>query len=151
VAPGVLATTPGSWVAGTFISTTSAVNWAATANNYVAFTKVQLEEGTVATPFERRQYGQEFALCQRYYQQVTYGFTGSVTSAYNYQVSVMLPVTMRANPTVTYGSSYTLASFPAGSAIYGVIGPNWITAYRTANATSVVGSYIDSAICSAEL
>ena len=29
---------------------------------------VQLEPGTVATPFERRSYGQELALCQRYYQ-----------------------------------------------------------------------------------
>jgi hypothetical protein len=29
---------------------------------------VQLEPGTVATPFERRSHGQELALCQRYYE-----------------------------------------------------------------------------------
>ena len=31
-------------------------------------TGVQLEVGTAATPFERRQFGQELALCQRYYR-----------------------------------------------------------------------------------
>lgn len=40
---------------------------------------VQLEAGSVATPFERRSYGQELALCQRYYE--------SSTSASNYQVA----------------------------------------------------------------
>ena len=34
-------------------------------------TGVQLEAGSVATPFEHRQYGQELALCQRYYQKIT--------------------------------------------------------------------------------
>jgi len=42
----------------------------------------QLEPGSVATPFERRQYGQELALCQRYYEK-TYDITtapGTVTN-----------------------------------------------------------------------
>lgn len=34
-------------------------------------TGVQLEAGSVATPFEHRQYGQELALCERYYQRIT--------------------------------------------------------------------------------
>lgn len=32
-------------------------------------TNVQFEAGSVATPMERRQFGQEFLLCQRYYRQ----------------------------------------------------------------------------------
>jgi hypothetical protein len=39
-----------------------------TAGDFLYITDVQLEPGTVATPFERRSYGQELALCQRYYE-----------------------------------------------------------------------------------
>ena len=37
-------------------------------NPLVSFTGVQLEVGSVATTFEHRSYGEEFALCQRYYR-----------------------------------------------------------------------------------
>ena len=43
-------------------------NWANAANNYIAIGDVQLEPGTVATPFERRPFGFELSLCQRYYE-----------------------------------------------------------------------------------
>lgn len=60
-------------------------------------TGVQLEVGTAATPFERRQYGQELLLCQRYYQ-ISKGnvYIGSATS-----ISVPVPyfATMRGTPT----------------------------------------------------
>jgi hypothetical protein len=42
------------------------VNLFDTVGNYVEVYDVQLEAGSVATPFERRQFGQELALCQRY-------------------------------------------------------------------------------------
>ena len=41
---------------------------AGTLNNYWQITGVQLEVGTVATPFEHRSYGEELVLCQRYYE-----------------------------------------------------------------------------------
>ena len=37
-------------------------------NDYADFTGIQFEAGPVATPFERRLYGTELSLCQRYYQ-----------------------------------------------------------------------------------
>jgi len=39
-----------------------------TQNNKAWLTGVQLEEGNVATPFEFRSYGEELALCERYYE-----------------------------------------------------------------------------------
>jgi hypothetical protein len=44
------------------------LNLANASGNYWAVTGIQLETGEVATPFEMRSYGQELALCQRYYQ-----------------------------------------------------------------------------------
>jgi hypothetical protein len=40
-----------------------------TTGGYIAYTGVQLEKGSVATPYEIRPYATELALCQRYYQQ----------------------------------------------------------------------------------
>ena len=46
------------------------VNLAATVGNTWQITGVQLEEGTVATPFEHRPHGLEKSLCQRYFMKV---------------------------------------------------------------------------------
>jgi len=40
----------------------------AIANRIVYYSEMQAELGKVATPFEHRSYGEEFALCQRYYR-----------------------------------------------------------------------------------
>jgi len=61
-------------LASSWESTTSAnravgqVNNFAATSDYWAITGVQLELGSVATDFEHRSYGEELALCQRYYQ-----------------------------------------------------------------------------------
>ena len=62
--------TADEWAA--FSSTNQAagqtLNLAETLNATWQITGVQLEVGSVATPFEHRSYGEELALCQRYYQ-----------------------------------------------------------------------------------
>jgi hypothetical protein len=71
---------------------------------------VQLEVGSTATSFDYRPYGTELALCQRYYVQFLGNNTyetlasGMSSTSQNGYVTVALPVTMRANPTLTYST-----------------------------------------------
>lgn len=66
---------------------------------------VQFEPGAVATPFERRPYGTELALCQRYYLSVVQpGYQQRVDTTGVYPIPVSHPVLMRAIPTVALTS-----------------------------------------------
>ncbi len=60
--------TAGAWVAGNFVSATGATSVVGTSGATFYITGVQLEAGTVASPFERRDYGRELMMCQRYYE-----------------------------------------------------------------------------------
>ena len=81
------------------------------ANNFY-LTGVQLEVGDTATPFEHRSYGEELALCQRYYIGSTdsasgYRMFSGITDASYLAISsgFSFPVSMRAAPAVTIYSS----------------------------------------------
>jgi hypothetical protein len=59
--------TAGAWGAGNLVQPTGTVSVVGTSGATFYITGVQLEKGSVATPFEFRSIGQELALCQRYY------------------------------------------------------------------------------------
>ena len=83
--------TAGSWSGSVLTSATGAVSVVGTSGATFYLTGVQLEAGDTATPFEHRSYGQELALCQRYYEEQSvfssYGNATYVSVCANYKVS----------------------------------------------------------------
>ena len=126
----------GSWASGQYFSATGSTSLCATSGATFYITGVQLEAGSVATEFERRPYGMELALCQRYYEKsynigtvpgtnTTTGIAGyivmanSTTSlANNGTNAVVFKVYKRTTPTITtydsVGNSGKLSYAPAG-------------------------------------
>jgi hypothetical protein len=101
----------GSWAAGNFASATGATSVVGTNGATFYITGVQLEAGSVATPFERRDYGRELAMCQRYLEKNTSydgnsGFwSGNVTNGVTYYTSIPYAVSKRAAATITIDGS----------------------------------------------
>lgn len=97
-----------AWQAGNFIAANTQTQLFPVLNGAISIGDVQLEVGSIATPFEVRQCGAELALCQRYYWRFV-GATGNnsvigtgvmsgTTTAY---ISWNMPVTMRIVPIVS--------------------------------------------------
>nr|BAR22137.1 putative carbohydrate binding domain containing protein [uncultured Mediterranean phage uvMED]BAR39032.1 putative carbohydrate binding domain containing protein [uncultured Mediterranean phage uvMED] len=87
--------------------------WYTTNDATLEITGVQLEVGSVATDFEHRSFGQELALCQRYYQT---GFIKIYDSNAGVQViSQNFMPEMRAAPTVTGEQFGSQTNAPWGS------------------------------------
>jgi len=114
-----------------YVLTYDSGNVSITTGDYIEFTELQLELGSVATDFEHRSYGEELALCQRYYFKTpptdSINIKGYVSGDVAFFHYFQLPVTLRATPTVTLGGNFTLTNITArnpfaSTNFYGITG-----------------------------
>ena len=119
-----------------FSAVTGQSNFMDNTSNYFYLTGVQLEIGSVATPFEHRSFQDEYLRCCRYYfggNRYNTGTTyyGCVYSSGNSMVRVPHPVPMRSTPTASVPSH-------AGGGTYAQVYENTcITQYYFTGDTSV--------------
>ena len=116
--------TAGAWAAADYRGATGDTKLSGTTGATMYITGVQLEVGSVATPFERRPYGTELQLCQRYYFKY-----GNLSGVNTYPIMLQcysstsafgkicdLPVQMRTTPTVSTSGTFTGGTAAGGAA-----------------------------------
>jgi hypothetical protein len=145
-------TSADAWQTGNYFATANQVNVMDNTANDFFLTGVQLEPGSVATPFERRSYGQELSLCQRYYEQVNAWWVSDVQNTSTYGTAFVFAVEKRATP--------TMASISQGGAANGSMNTRTPSAFSsrkggattaTASTTIVSAGFNDVYSASAEL
>jgi hypothetical protein len=139
--------TAGAWASGAFRGATGETQLISTLNATFYITGVQLEAGSVATPFEHRQYGQELALCQRYYFKLFPAAAnrilamGQVNNSTEAEFYAPFVVTMRTSPSAleTNGTAgdYKVYSADANTAATAVTHLSYTTNYSAAFRFSV--------------
>ena len=104
--------TAGAWVGSQLWGSTSGTaNILGTLNATWYITGVQLEVGSVATPFEHRSYGDELARCQRYYQVITgWGFVIASSSTTEVRTGIRYSPPMRDVPSFSLSKALKLNS-----------------------------------------
>ena len=101
--------------------------WYTTNDATLEYTGLQIEVGSVATPFEHRSYGEELARCKRYYQQFpqnpsdAYGpiGVGRIRSSTNAHIVLTFPE-MRSSPTCTKSGSLRVLHAATGTVVNSV-------------------------------
>lgn len=134
-------TTADSWQSGADFATSNQVSWISNAGATFYRTGLQLEVGTSVTDFEHLQYGQQLALCQRYYylvddrngasnQVIGVGFMYDTTRA---RLFVTFPTTMRNLPSVDSTNIASSIEFNVNS--LSIFGPSFSLPFGTAGNT----------------
>jgi len=129
------------------------VNLADSTSNYLNITGVQLEVNTTATPFEHLQYGQQIALCMRYFEAGTARLYGSSDGSSNIVHEETFKVQKRATPTMT-NTSWGYARSGAGGSVSPInydTNINQHSRYASIGAGFVVGYFAGSWTASSEL
>jgi len=99
-----------TWQAGDYWATDAQVNGMDNVANNFYLTGVQMELGSVATPFEQRPYATELALCQRYYEVGPfYQWRSPATSLQSFCWNHEFKVTKRTTPS-SYVYSYGIGT-----------------------------------------
>ena len=97
--------------------------YSSTSNNFY-LTGVQLEVGSVATPFEHRSYVEELARCHRYcYRQTNSAWAHFAIGQFASSTQVRAPYfypKMRAAPTITFNNLYADNEMSGGGAVQSV-------------------------------
>lgn len=120
----------GAWSSTSYFGVTGALNFVGTNGATWYITGVQLEVGTVATPFEFRHYGTELALCQRYlpywsfpsqYTNLNLTFPNSTTTGGSFSMfnttSTRVPAT---GITISGASGFSVSDGDSGAALSGL-------------------------------
>ena len=119
--PDDIASAKTSWEDSNFWrAVTGQSNFMDNTSNEFHLTGVQVEEGSVATPFEHRTYADELQHCKRYYQRLTKynqqpyaaGYFESDTIGRH---CIQLPVSMRTAPTATFSTASTFTNIYTGA------------------------------------
>jgi len=115
---------PNTWVSSNVLATANQVNFASSNTNTFQFALIQLESGTVATPYQEIEASEVLKYCQRYYLKsfiqgtAPAQATGSILGSLIYRVTngtavtfnggyIIFPVTMRSTPTATFYNPIT--------------------------------------------
>jgi hypothetical protein len=134
--------TANAWSGSTVYAPTGATSVVGTNGATFYVTGIQLEVGTQATGFEYRQYGTEFALCQRYFYKTNSAVNGSFSVYSGYSAAGGLfghtyfhTVAMRATPTISVIGNFTVSNC-AQPSFLPVAADNMLV-YSTATASNV--------------